>query len=267
MQTKLGFIGENHLAGVEADAKFAAQHGFEGIEYNYWGDFRDLTEETVKKMAAIHKAHGVRACSLGLWGWNHLAQEPKARKEAHAQLRRALEFAKILRADVVITGGGDIAGEPLGRKVAEFCKVFPPLFKSAQKAGLRFAFYAVHGNSFFESIAAYEAVWEHFPDVKIKFDPANWKHHGDDYLEILRRYAHKIGHIHVKEHLYHRGALASQPAAGMGDIEWGRIFAFLYEKNYNGWLVIEPHGPIWGRAPLREKMLLLTKRYISQFIV
>ena len=32
---KLGFIGVNDLAGVEEDAEFAAEHGFEGIEFNY----------------------------------------------------------------------------------------------------------------------------------------------------------------------------------------------------------------------------------------
>ena len=63
------------------------------------------------------------------------------------------------------------------------------------------------------------------------------------------------------------GELASQPAAGMGDIEWGKIMAFLYESNYDGYLIIEPHGPIWGRPPLREKMLLLSQRHIRQFIV
>jgi len=43
--------------------------------------------------------------------------------------------------------------------------------------------------------------------------------------------------------------------------------AFLYEHGYNGWLSIEPHGDVWSQGAMREKMLLLTKRYISQFLV
>ena len=128
-------------------------------------------------------------------------------------------------------------------------------------------FYAVHGNSFFDSVAAYEAVWEKFPQVLIKFDPANWKHHGDDYLAVVRAHGDKIGHLHVKEHVYHDGELVSQPAAGMGDIEWGKLFAFLYEHDYDGALSIEPHGAIWGRGEMQRKMLLLTQRYISQFLI
>ena len=125
---------------------------------------------------------------------------------------------------------------------------------------------AVHGNSFFDRMEAYERVWERFPQIGIKFDPAN-RHHGDDYLKILRDHGDRIAYVHIKEHLYLDGELVSQPAAGMGDIAWGKIFAFLHESDYQGYLSIEPHGPIWSQGAMREKMLLLSKRYISQFLL
>ncbi|MBI2192348.1 MAG: sugar phosphate isomerase/epimerase [Planctomycetes bacterium] len=264
---KLGFIGENSLESVEKDCVFAREHGFEGLEYNYWGGFRDLTEETVSKTRAMHEKHGLRACMLGLWGWNHLAPDAAARKESHEMLRRAIDYARILHADVVVTGAGDLPNEAPGRKVAEFLKVFRPFFHRAEKAGLQLAFYALHGGSFLDSIEAFERVWEHLPDLKMKFDPANWQHHGDDYLDVVRRYGNKIGHVHIKEHLTHRGQLASQPAAGMGDIEWGKVMAFLYEHDYRGWLSFEPHGAQWSRGALRERMLILSKKYLSQFLM
>jgi sugar phosphate isomerase/epimerase len=263
---KLGFIGDNSLAGVEQDSAFAKEHGYLGLEYNYWDDFRELTAETVAQMRRIHAKHGVRASMLGIWGWNYLSPDPKQRAEAHQMLDRAITFAQQLEAEVISMGGGEIPGEPLGRKIAEFLRVFPPFLDKMHKAGLTPVFYAVHGNSFFDSLAAYEAVWEHIPDLKIKFDPANWKHHGDDYLEVVSRYGHKIGHVHIKEHLYHNGQLASQPAAGMGDIEWGKVFAFLYEHDYTGWLSVEPHGGIWSRGAMRHKLLVLTKKHLSQFL-
>ncbi len=264
---KLGFIGDNTLADVERDSKFAREHGFAGLEYNYWSSFRELTAETIRQMRAIHERHGVRASMLGIWGWNHLSPDPAERGEAHQMLDRAITFAKELAADVIAMGAGEIPGEPLGRKVAEFLHVFPPFLERMQQAGLQPVFYAVHGNSFLDSLRACEAVWEHLPELKLKYDPANWSHHGDDYLEVVRRYGHKIGYVHIKEHLYRDGRLASQPAAGMGDIEWGKVFAFLYEHGYEGWLSIEPHGPIWSRGAMRRRMLLLTKNYISTFLV
>jgi len=264
---KFAFIGDNDLPSVENDSRFAKEHGFEALEYNYWGGFKDLTADTVKQMAAIHKQYGVRACMLGIWGWNHLSPDPKVRKEAHAMLDRAIGFAKTLRADVLVTGAGDMPGEPVGRKVTEFVKVFTPLLKKIKQAGLQPAFYAVHGASFLDSLETYERVWEHIPEVKIKFDPANWRHHGDDYLEVVQRYGHKVGYVHIKEHLYKDGELVSQPPAGMGDIEFGKVLAFLYEHGYDGWLSIEPHGPIWSRGAMREKLILLSRKYISQFLV
>ena len=131
---------------------------------------------------------------------------------------------------------------------------------------MKASMYAVHGNSFFDSMEAYGRVWEQFPQVGIKYDPANWCHHGDDYLEIVRLYGDKISFVHIKEHLYIDGELVSQPAAGMGDIQWGKVMAFLYEHGYDGYLSIEPHGPIWSRGEMRDKMLLLTKKYMGQFL-
>jgi sugar phosphate isomerase/epimerase len=264
---KLGFIGHNDLAGVEADARFAATHGFEGLEYNYWGEFRDLTAETVAAMRRTLDAHGVRASALGLWGWNHLAPDPAVRAEAHAMLGRAIDFAQALGAEVLITGGGVLTDDALEPNVAEFAKVFPPFLDRMAEAGLTPAMYAVHGNSFFDSIEAYRQVWERFPQVGIKFDPANWHHHGDDYLAILRDHGDKIAYVHIKEHLYMDGELAAQPAAGMGDIEWGKVFAFLYEHDYRGYLSFEPHGSKWAREPLRTKMLLLSRKYLDQFLL
>ncbi len=264
---KLAFIGDNSLEGVGRDCLFAQQYGYEGLEYNYWGEFAQLTADTVKQMRALHQAHGLRAAMLGIWGWNHLSPDKAERKQAHEMLSRAIEFAQLLQAEVIVTGGGDMPGEPLERKVEEFAKVFPPFLTRIEEAGLTPAFYAVHGASFLDSLRAYELVGERFPRVTIKFDPANWQHHGDDYLEVVRRHGDKVGYVHIKEHLTHNGDLASQPAAGMGDIVWGKVMAFLYEHGYSGWLSVEPHGGIWSQGEMRWKMLRLTRKYMEQFLV
>ena len=267
MGMEMGFIGNNSLADVEADAKFSAEHGFAALEYNYWANFKDLTLETVQKMREILDAHGIDVSALGLWGWNHLSQDAAEREEAHEMLNRAIDFAKTLGAHVLVTGGGDIPGAPMEEKVKQFSEMFPPFLDRIEGAGMKSAMYAVHGNSFFDSIEAYEQMWEHFPQIGVKYDPANWQHHGDDYLAVVQRHGDKVSFVHIKEHVYVDGKLVSQPAAGMGDIQWGKVMAFLYEHGYEGYLSIEPHGPIWGRGEMRHKMLLLTKKYMSQFLL
>ncbi|MCB0060878.1 MAG: sugar phosphate isomerase/epimerase [Caldilineaceae bacterium] len=264
---KLAFIAQNDLAGIEADAQFAAEQGFAGLEFNYWAGFADLTVETVAAMRKILDRHGVRAASLGLWGWNHTALDTEERRVSLGHLERAIQFAEMLGAEILITGGGNVSGASHADNAAAFAKVIPPYLAKAQAAGLQMALYAVHGNSFLDSIAAYEALWAQIPNVGIKFDPANILHHGDDYLPWLRDYGNRIYHVHIKEHLYMDGKLISQPAAGMGDVQWGKVMAFLYEHNYQGYLCFEPHGPLWSKPPLRHKMLLLTKKYLSQFLL
>ena len=76
-----------------------------------------------------------------------------------------------------------------------------------------------------------------------------------------------MGYVHIKEHMVKDGKVISQPAAGMGDIEFPKVLAFLYEHGYEGWLSFEPHGNKWSKKPLREKMLLISKKYIEQFLV
>jgi len=263
---KLGFIARNELAAMEEDAKFAAEHGLAGLEFNYWQGFEDLTADTVKAMRGIIDAHGVEASALGLWGWNHISPDAAERETSLGHLARAIEFAGTLGAKVLITGGGDIPEAPLDEKANAFAEIVGPYVERAGKAGIRIALYPVHGGSFLTSLEAYEKVWEKVPEVGIKFDPANVDHHGDDYIAWVRKHGDRMFHVHIKEHLYHDGDLASQPAAGMGDIEWGKIFAFLYEHGYDGYLSMEPHGAKWGRPPLMQKMVLLSKRHIEQFL-
>jgi sugar phosphate isomerase/epimerase len=204
---------------------------------------------------------------LGIWGWNHLSRDAAERARAHEMLDRAIGYAETLGAVTFVTGGGMIPGASIAEHIAEFAKVFPPFLERVWNAGMKMAFYAVHGQSFFESIEAYEAAWEHFPEIGIKYDPANWMHHGDDYLDVVRRHGDKIGHVHIKEHMYKDGELISQPAAGMGDVEFGKVMAFLYEHGYDGYLSFEPHGDKWSQGALREKMLLLSKKYMGNFVL
>ena len=52
----------------------------------------------------------------------------------------------------------------------------------------------------------------------------------------------------------------------MGDVHWGKVFAFLHEADYDGHLIFEPHGPKWARGDRRYKMIRMSQRYIEQFL-
>ncbi len=264
---KWAFIARNDLEGIRQDARFAALHGFAGLEFNHWATFADLTTDYVQSVGQILADQGIACSSLGLWGWNHMARDATERAQAHSLLDRLIEYASILQADTIITGGGYLQGATHDAQVDEFVRVFPPFLDKAGQAGLQVAFYALHGNSFFDSVQAYEQVWVRGLDIRIKFDPANFLHAGQDPLPLAQHHGHRIGYMHIKEHLYRDGNLVAQPAAGMGDVPWGALFAFLHEHGYAGWLSMEPHGRLWSREPLRSRMLLLSKRFLEPFVL
>jgi sugar phosphate isomerase/epimerase len=263
---KLGFIAENDISKLAEDCRFAAENGYTGLEFNYWGGAKDLTLDTVKGMKAILDTYGIECSSLGLWGWNHTAADTAEQAAALAQLDKFIEFAKVLDTKLFITGGGTVEGG-YDANVAAWLKVFPERIAALEAAGIPTAMYAVHGNSFLDSMEAFEKLWAVAPNAGMKIDGANLKARGIEYLPFFQQHCKMLYEIHIKEHIYVDGKVASQPAAGMGDIEWGKLFAFMYESDWSGYMVVEPHGPLWGRGELRWKMLKLTMRYISQFIV
>ena len=264
---ELGFIGRKDLPRLEEDARFAAEHGFEGLEFDYWADIEDLTAETVGEMRRLLDSYRIETSALGIWGRNHLADDPEERKVNHGFLKQGIEFAEMLGATIFIAGGGHMEGATLEEDVAEFAEVFSPYVEQARKAGMKVALHAGHGNSFLSSVEAYERMWELLPDVGMKLDPANLYHRGNWGMDMLKEHGEHIFFMHIKEIISMGGKTVSQPAAGMGDIPWGKVMAFLYEAGYDGSLTIEPHGPIWSRPPLRWTMLLLTQRYMRQFLV
>jgi len=269
MSMKLGFIGGKKPDQCEDAARLASECGYEGLEFDYWGEFEDCIDaDVVDRMRKTLQSFGVGIAAYGLWGYNYLSLDDDERAHAHQVLDRAIGFAETLGAHVVVLGGGDIANEPLERKVTEFLAVFPPILKRIESAGMQAAFYAVHGESFFDSLVAYERVWAELPNAKMKYDPATWAGTGHDYLEVVRRCGNRIGHVHIKEVIYDAGGkVVSQPPAGMGEIQWGKVLAFLYEHNYDGYLSVEPHMDPWLSGEGLRKNLVLSKRHISQYLI
>jgi len=95
MIPELAFIGDNDLPGIERDAQFAKNHGFAGIEYNFWHGI-NLADEAVAQMRSILDCNQVRAAMVGLWGLNHLSPDATERGKAHSFLDRAIEVAQKL---------------------------------------------------------------------------------------------------------------------------------------------------------------------------
>jgi len=268
MSMKLAFIGGKYPDTLEDTARLAADVGYEALEFDYWNEFEELiTDDVVSWAQGVLQRHGVGVAAYGLWGYNHLSPDADERAHAHETLDRAIGCAEQLGAHALVLGTGDMPDEPVERKLDEFATVFRPILKRIADAGMQPAFYAIHGGSFLDSVETFDLACERLPGVKLKYDPANWGDAGQDYVEVARRCRDRMGHVHIKEVIHSEGRIVSQPPAGMGEIEWGKVLTFLYEGGYDGHLSVEPHMPPWTKGEALRTNLILSKRHISRFLL
>ncbi len=89
--------------------------------------------------------------------------------------------------------------------------------------------------------------------VFLLFDSGHLAYCGEDYLAVLKKYAHRIKHVHLKdirpeiikrvrdEHLsFLKGVrLGAFTVPGDGAIDFTPIFDILDKAGYEGWLLVE----------------------------
>ena len=89
--------------------------------------------------------------------------------------------------------------------------------------------------------------------VFLLFDSGHLAYCGEDYMAVLKKYATRIKHVHLKdirpqivqkvkdEHLsFLQGVrLGAFTVPGDGCIDFGPIFDVLEKNNYEGWMLVE----------------------------
>lgn len=262
---QLGFIAHNDVRALEADCRFAASHDFTTLEFNVWHSLAHLDTHTVRDMRRALDAYGLRCSSFGLWGVNHIASDVHVRQTARIERERAIEYAAMLGASVLVLGAGEIS-HVLDENVYTFAHVMRPSIDAVASHKMHVALYGFH-NGFLTTPDACERLWSVVGDVGFSLDVAAIMQAGHDALEFVRRHGKRIRHVHIKDIMLQHGSCIAEPPAGMGDVPWGKVMALLYEAEYRGTLSIAPHGPFWSRPGQRERMLLLSKRYLSPFVL
>ncbi len=258
---KLAFIGDLS----DEDVAFAKANGFEGIEILYHR-FDESERASAGKMKDTLAANGLEACAFGLWRINYLDPDPDQREANLKQLRLCIDHAAEVGCEIVYTGTGVLKEGDDEANVAEYLKVFPALIDYAESKGVRLGHYFGHEGSMLRSMAVWEMVKDKVPSVGMKLDPMGLiRNLQEDPVEVLFRYGERLLHFHVKDRL-DVGGTWIQPAVGQGDIPWGKVMAMLYHHGYDGWISVEPHGPLWGKPENRHTGILLAKKHIELFL-
>lgn len=213
----------------QAIADIAAA-GFAGTEM-FDGNLLDVAESPEALTDVLH-AHEVELVSV-YTGANFIY--PDIVDDELHRITRAAQLAVAFNATRLVVGGG--ARRAAGTTAEDYVRLGAGLDRVvdiAEAHGLA-ASYHPHLGTMAESPDEIERVFEH---SRIAFcpDTAHLAAGGGDPAALIRTYADRVGHIHLKD--LTRTPLVFQPL-GAGELDFDDIFAAINEIGYDDWLVVE----------------------------
>ncbi len=218
-------------------------------------------KESVK--AEIERT-GIPISCVGRWN-HHVQSDGVIDKENEKLYHELLDTAIFLGARSFVCGINYDESVTLYKNYSNAILFFGGLIERA--AGrIKVAVQNCHWNNFVLSPREWEVIFPELPELCIKYDPSHAYNRDADYLEEISEWGGKIAHFHVKGTVHAGKRKIADPPAGMDDINWGSVFAALYDRGYDGDLSVEPHSSVW-QGELGSKGVEFTKKYIEQLIM
>ena len=205
-----------------------------------------------------------RVSALGVYG------NPLTSGETVRDWERLIDAAPLFGCDVVAGFAGRVPGRPVPESYGRFGEVFRPLAARAEERGVRLAFENCEKRGTWESgdwnIAHAPQAWEAMfaevssPVIGLEWEPCHQLVSFVDPLPQLRRYAHRIWHIHgkdatvlhdvVREHGIRGGVpYVFHRMPGFGDTNWTDLISTLRMAGWRGSIDIEGfHDPVYRDA-------------------
>jgi sugar phosphate isomerase/epimerase len=236
-------------------------HGFESFSLTFWEKIGDIDlERTAKQVLDILGDKAV-VSTLGMFG-NPLQNENTA-----ADIARIIDACKLFRCSIVSGFAGAIEKKELSESVPAFKKVWAPLAKRAEDAGVRFAFENCDMGGWYHdqrwnmahSPTAWEIMFNEVPSdaLGLEWEPCHQMVSLIDPLPQLRKWVKKVFHVHGKDatiawdvlrqhglrggkqYVWHR-------TPGFGDTNWTDVISILRLNGYSGSIDIEGwHDPVY----------------------
>jgi len=236
-------------------------HGFESFSLTMWAKIGDVDlKETAKQVV---DAIGDKAIisSLGMFG-NPLTDETTAK-----DFGRTIEACRLFNCDIVAGFAGGIENKPIPDSMAQFKKVWTHLAKVAEDNGVRIAWENCDMGGWWHDVrwnmahspTAWEMMFNEVPSsaVGLEWEPCHQMVSLIDPLPQLRKWIHKVFHVHGKDasvywdvvkewgirggkqYVYHR-------TPGFGDTNWTDVISILRMGKFKGSIDIEGwHDPIY----------------------
>jgi len=283
---------------------FAASQGFQcleaacwpfgGAERKYAGvshiDVTALNDQMAKKIREYCEVKNVSISALAYYP-NIMDAEKEKRNFYITHLLRVIDAAALMDIGLVTTFIGRIPDRNTDENLAEYERVWKPIVRYAEEKKVRIAiencpmlFTADEwpgGKNLASSPPIWREMFARIPSdyLGLNYDPSHMVWQRIDYINPVYEFRDKIFHVHYKDikiyedRLSDAGILALPLAymepkiPGHGDVDWGKYITALLDIGYQGAACIEIEDRCFEDSlESRKNALLISKRYLSQFI-
>lgn len=207
-------------------------------------------------------------------------------------LYKVINMSSLLGVNMVTTFIGRMQDKNVDDNIEEFSKVWPPIIKYAEEKNVKIAIEncpMLFTNDQWpggQNLATTPAIWrklfkiipsDHFG---LNYDPSHFIWQMIDYIKPIYEFKDKIFHVHYKDIKLYRDRLndygimanplnfMSPKLPGLGDVNWSYFVSALNDIGYIGFSCIEIEDKAYEGSKERiEQSLVLSKRYISQFVI
>ena len=248
-------------------------------------------DEYAAHILSYAKEKGVEISSLAFYP-NTMDGNLEKRAAAVEHLMNLIRASAKLGVGMVTTFIGRDQTKTVEENLELVKEVWPPIMELAKAQGVKVAiencpmlFGADQwpgGQNLMTTPAIWKKVFEILPyeNLGINYDPSHFVWQMIDYIKPIYEFKDKIFHVHYKDIKVYRDRLdqcgimaypldfMSPKLPGLGDVDWGRYVSALTDIGYTGYTCIEVEDKAFeGSKENVEKSLILSKRYMEQFVI
>ena len=295
------------MCSYEQMMDFASENGFECVEVACWPEGKaerryagvshiDALKVLVNDTYAEHikeysRQKGVTISSLAYYP-NTMDGNIEKRDMAIEHLKNVIKASQKLSIGMVTTFIGRDQTKTVEENLELVKEIWPSIIELAEKSNIRIAiencpmlFGADQwpgGQNLMTTPKIWKEVFDLLPskNLGINYDPSHFVWQMIDYIKPIYEFKDKIFHVHYKdiklfrERLDDCGIMAYPlefmlpKLPGLGDVDWGKYVSALTDIGYNGNTCIEIEDKAFeGSRENIEKSLLLSQRYLRQFVI
>lgn len=284
---------------------FASLHGFQCVELACWPigkaerryggvthidvENLDLKQSDYIKAYCLEKK--IQISSLGYYP-NLMDENLEKRDSYLSHFKKVILAAAMLDINMVTTFIGRMPTKNLELNLELFAELWPPIVEFAETNHVKIAFENCPmwftndewpgGQNLATSPAIWRKIFQMIPSryLGINYDPSHFILLHMDEIKPIYEFKDRIFHIHYKdikiykEKLDEYGIMANPSLytapklPGLGDINWAAFVSALRDIGYDGYTCIEVEDRSFEHSrEAIEKAIILSKRYLEQFVI